>query len=312
MLTKRNKMSYKSQFTYIFAILFSLLLSNGWAQQDVQYSQYMYNPIEINPAYAGTKEGFIMTGMVRMQWVGIEDAPLTQSFSLHSPVHKNMGLGFTATNDKNGPLSQTLFYWDYSYQIDIGFDSRLSFGLNGGFHVINLDLSSKDAYDPNDPNIYNINNSFAPNVGVGLYFYTYNYYIGISAPRLLEQNFSPQATGQSLLVRHYFLMSGYVFDLDEVVKVKPSILFKYTPDAPLTFDFSMNIYYERMGFGFSYRHEDAFVGLFQLFLTQQLSFGYSYDYTLSDLRHESSGTHEFMFRYDFSKRTNRCRPVKYF
>ncbi len=294
--------------------LFFILLSSlkTWGQQDVQYSQYMYNPIEINPAYAGTKEGFIMTGMVRMQWVGIHDAPRTQSFSLHSPVHKNMGLGFTATNDKNGPLSQTMFYWDYSYQIDIGFDSRLSFGLNAGFHILNLDLSGKEAYNPNDPDIYNINNRFAPNVGVGLYFYTYNYYIGISAPRLMEQNFSPQATGKAMLVRHYFFMSGYVFDLDEIVKIKPSILFKYTPNAPLTFDFSMNMYYERWGFGLSYRHEDAFVGLLQLFLTQQLSFGYSYDYTLSDLRHESSGSHEFMFRYDFSKRTDRCRPVKYF
>jgi type IX secretion system PorP/SprF family membrane protein len=151
-----------------------------------------------------------------------------------------------------------------------------------------------------------------PNAGVGLYFYTYNYYIGISAPRLLEQNFSPQATGQALLVRHYFFMTGYVFDLDEVVKVKPSIVFKYTPNAPMSFDFSMNLYHERWGIGFSYRHEDAIVGLFQLFLTQQFSLGYAYDYTLSDLRHESSGSHELMLRYDFSKRTDRCRPVKYF
>ncbi len=283
-----------------------------FAQQDVQFSQYMYNPLEINPAYAGTKEGFIMTGMVRMQWVGIKDAPKSQTFSVHSPIHKNMGLGFSATHDQIGVLGQTLFYWDYSYQIDVGFDSRISFGLNAGFHIINLDLNSKDPYQPNDPEVYNINNRFLPNAGVGIYFYTYNYYIGLSAPRLLEQNFSPQATGQSLLVRHYFLMSGYVFDLDEVVKVKPSIVFKYTPNAPLSFDFSMNLYHERWGIGFSYRHEDAVVGLFQLFITQNFSLGYSYDYTLSDLRHESSGSHELMLRYDFSKHSERCRPVKYF
>jgi type IX secretion system PorP/SprF family membrane protein len=285
---------------------------NTKGQQDPQFSHYMYNPIEINPAYAGTKENFILLAMARMQWVGIEDSPKSQSFSLHSPIHKNMGLGFTATNDKAGPLSQTMFYWDYSYQIDIGFDSRLSFGLKAGFHIINLDLTTKEAYDPNDPYIYNLNNHFVPNAGVGLYFYTYDYYIGISAPRLLEQNFSPNASGQAVLVNHYYFMGGYVIDLDEIVKVKPSFILKYTPNAPLSFDFSANIYYERWGFGVSYRHEDAFVGFFQLFLNQQLSIGYAYDYTLSDLRHESSGSHEFMLRYDFSKRTTRCRPAKYF
>ena len=296
----------------ILVIIILNIFIKTYGQQDVQFSEYMYNPIAINPAYAGTKEGFIMTGMVRMQWVGINDAPKSQAFSLHSPIFKNMGLGFTATNDKAGPLQQTLFYWDYSYQIDVGFDSRLSFGLNAGFHLLNLDLTGRNPYHQNDPEVYNINNRFLPNAGVGIYFYTYNYYIGLSAPRLLDQNFSATSTGQALLVRHYFFMAGYVFDLDEVVKVKPSLVFKYTPNAPLSFDFSMNLYHERWGIGFSYRHEDAVIGMFQLFLSQQLSVGYSYDYTLSDLRHDSSGSHELMLRYDFSKRTDRCRPVKYF
>jgi len=186
------------KITYLIIILFVSFSYKSYGQQDVQFSQYMYNPLEINPAYAGTKEGFIMTGMVRMQWVGIQDAPKSQTFSLHSPIFNNMGLGFTATHDQIGPLGQSLFYWNYSYQIDIGFDSRLSFGLNAGFHLVNLDLNGKEAFQPGDPEIYNINNRFLPNAGVGLYFYTYNYYIGVSAPRLLEQNFSPQATERSL------------------------------------------------------------------------------------------------------------------
>lgn len=287
-------------------------LYKTYGQQDVQFSEYMYNPIAINPAYAGTKEGFIMTGMVRMQWVGFKDAPKSQAFSLHSPIFKNMGLGFSAVNDNTGPLQQTLFYWDYSYQIDVGFDSRLSFGLSGGFHILNLDLTSRNAYHQGDPEIYNLNNRFLPNAGVGLYFYTYDYYIGISAPRLLEPSYSPTSTGEAALKRSFFFSAGYVFDLDEVVKVKPSILFKYMKDLPMSFDFSMNLYHERWGIGLSYRHEDAIIGLFQLFINQQLSIGYSYDYTLSDIRHDSSGSHELMLRYDFSKRTDRCRPVKYF
>ncbi len=296
----------------IIALVIISFFSKSYAQQDVQFSEYMYNPIAINPAYAGTKEGFIMTGMVRMQWVGIKNAPKSQSFSLHSPIFKNMGLGFSAINDNTGPLNQTLFYWDYSYQIDIDFDSRLSFGLSGGFHILNLDLTGRDAYHANDPEIYNLNNRFLPNAGVGVYFYTYNYYLGISAPRLLEQNYSNTSTGEAMLRKSYFFTTGYVFDLDEVVKVKPSILFKYMHNIPLSFDFSMNLYHERWGVGLSYRHEDAIIGLFQLFVNQQLSIGYSYDYTLSDLRHDSSGSHELMLRYDFSKRTDRCRPVKYF
>ena len=282
------------------------------AQQDPQFSQYMYNPMDINPAYAGTKDGFVMTGLARLQWMGIEDAPRTQAFSLHSPILKNMGLGFTAKNDAAGPLQQTMFYWDYSYQIDMGLDARLSFGLKAGFHVINLDLTGIEAYDQNDPNIYNLNNRFIPNVGFGLYYYSYNFYMGVSAPRLLEQGMNPQLVGQALLVRHFFFTTGYVIDLDEVVKVKPSFMVKYTKNAPPAFDFSANIYYTRVGFGVSYRYDDAIIGMFQLFVNQQLSIGYSYDYTLSDLRHESSGSHELMFRYDFSKRTERCRPAKYF
>ncbi len=301
-----------NKLRYIFLVFALLFVSEIQAQQDPQFSNYMYNPMDINPAYAGTKEGFVMTGLARLQWVGIEDAPRTQAFSMHSPVLKNMGLGFTAKNDVAGPLKQTMFYWDYSYQIDMGMDARLSFGLKAGFHIVNLDLTSIEAYDQNDPNIYNLNNRFIPNVGVGLYYYSYNFYMGVSAPRLLEQGMNPQLVGQALLVRHYFFTTGYVIDLDEVVKIKPSFMVKYTENAPPSFDFSANIYYTRVGFGVSYRYDDAIIGMFQLFVNQQLSIGYSYDYTLSGLRHESSGSHEFIFRYDFSKRTERCRPAKYF
>jgi len=283
-----------------------------FGQQDPMYSQYANNPMILNPAYAGTKEGFVMTGLIRMQWVGIDDAPKTQTFSIHSPVSKNMGLGLTAMNDKAGPLHQMMFYANYSYQVDIDFDSRLSFGLKAGFHVIDLDLTDKDAYQHNDPNIYNLTNYFVPNVGVGIYYYTYNFYLGVSAPRLLESSLDPRIVGQSTLVRHYFLTSGYIFDLDEIVKVKPNAVVKFTPNAPVSFDLGINLYHYRWGLGFVYRLQDALVGIFEFYANPQMSIGYAYDYTLSDLRHESSGSHEFMIRYDFSKRTKRCRPVKYF
>jgi len=299
----------KNIYTFIIIMMISL---SAKAQQDPMFSQYQYNPLSINPAYAGTKENFVMTGITRMQWVGIKDSPKTQSFSIHSPMGKNMGLGFTAQNDNAGPLHQMMFYADYSYQIDLGFESRLSFGLKAGFHVVDLDLMKIESYQQNDPSIYNLDSYFLPNVGVGIYFYNYNYYLGISAPRLLNQSLNPQIIGQSELVRHFFLSTGYVFDLDDIVKVKPSLIVRYTPNAPVSFDVSTHLYYDKVGFGVGYRSEDAFVGFFEFYMNRQLAFGYSYDYTMSDLRHESNGSHELMFRYDFSKGGDICREPKYF
>jgi len=295
-------------------LLFLILISGGLAvqaQQSALFSQNMYNPLRINSAYAGTKEGFVLVGMGRMQWLGVEDSPNTATLSLHGPIFENMGLGLTLTHDVIGPVEQTIATINYAYQIDVTFDSRLSFGINAGFSLMNMDLTKKDAYDQGDPQIYAISNQFYPNVGVGIYYYSYDGYIGISAPRLLEPKLNPNILGRANLVRDYYLMGGYIFDLDEIIKIKPAFLVRYTKNAPLSIDLSTNIYYERWGFGVGYRYQDALNLFFQLFLTRQFSIGYSYDYTLSELRHDSWGSHEIMFRYDFSK-NERCRPAKFF
>ena len=297
-------------------IFFILLFSWGsevniQAQQSSLFSQNMYNPLRINSAYAGTKEGFVLVGMGRMQWLGVEDSPNTATLSLHGPIFENMGLGMTLTHDVIGPVEQTIATINYSYQIDVTFDSRLSFGINAGFSLMNMDLTKKDAYDPGDPQIYSLDNQFFPNVGVGIYYYSYDGYIGLSAPRLLEPKLDPNIIGRAELVRDYYLMGGYIFDLDEIIKIKPAFMLRYTQNAPLSIDISTNIYYERWGFGVGYRYQDALNLFFQLFLTRQFSIGYSYDYTLSELRHDSWGSHEIMFRYDFSK-YERCRPAKFF
>jgi len=293
----------------IAAVIF--IYQTSTAQQSPMFSQNMYNPLGVNAAYAGTKEGFVFVGMGRMQWLGVEDSPKTETLSLHGPIFENMGLGLTLTNDVIGPIQQTMAYVNYSYQVDISFETRLSFGIRAGFNLMNIDWTKKDAFDPGDPQIYSLDNQFFPNVGVGLYYYSYDGYIGISAPRLLEPKLDPNSIGRAQLVRDYYLMGGYIFDLDEVMKIKPAFIIRYLPNAPLSIDISTNVYYERWGFGVGYRYQDAITGLFQLFLTQQFSVGYSYDYTLTELRHDSWGSHEIMFRYDFSK-NERCRPAKYF
>ncbi len=298
----------------IFIIIIITLL-NGLhginAQQTALFSQNMYNPLRINSAYAGTKEGFVLVGMGRMQWLGVEDSPNTATLSIHGPIFENMGLGLSLTQDNIGFMEQTNAKISYSYQIDVTFDSRLSFGINAGFSLMNIDFTKKDAYDPGDPQIYALDNQFYPNVGVGIYYYSYDGYIGLSAPRLLEPKLDPNIIGRAKLVRDYYLVGGYIFDLDEIIKIKPAFMLRYTKNAPLSIDISTNIYYERWGFGVGYRYQDALNLFFQLFLTRQFSIGYSYDYTLSELRHDSWGSHEIMFRYDFSK-YERCRPAKFF
>ncbi len=299
------------KFSFIIILLISVSGYKLTAQQSPMFSQNMYNPLRINPAYAGTKEGFILVGMGRMQWLGVEDSPKTATLSLHGPIFENMGLGLSLTNDVIGPVQTTDAYLSYAYQVDVSFDTRLSFGISAGFKLMNLDLTKKPAYNPSDPQIYALNNQFFPNVGVGIFFYSYNGYIGVSVPRILEQKIDPNSVGSAKIVRDYYLTGGYVFDLDEVVKIKPAFTVRYTLNAPLSIDLSTNIYYTRWGFGVGYRYQDAITGLFQLFLTREFSVGYSYDYTLTELRHDSWGSHEIMFRYDFTKQS-RCRPAKYF
>jgi type IX secretion system PorP/SprF family membrane protein len=287
--------------TIILTVLFSL---DSKAQQDPMYTQYMYNTLSVNPGYAGSRNALSITGLLREQWVGIDGAPSTQTLTVHSPIYSdNMGLGLSVVNDVVGPIHQTMLFADYSYSIQTTENAKLAFGLKAGVNIFQADLLSLTPDQGGDPSIYNISNKLLPNVGVGLYYYSDKGYVGLSAPKLLEQSIK-ELNGNDMVEnkerRHYFLIGGYVFELSENVKFKPSFLLKAVVGSPLSIDLSGNfLFKDKLGVGLAHRLDDSFSGLLQYYVTPQFRIGYAYDFTMTELRHYNSGTHELMLGYDF-------------
>jgi len=289
----------------VITILLLLFSFDGVAQQDPMYTQYMYNTLSVNPAYAGSRDALSLTGLFREQWIGIDGAPSTQSLVMHSPIYNdNMGLGLSVVNDRIGPIHQTLLFADYSYSIQTTDNAKLAFGLKAGVNLLQADLTALHSNQGGDQAIYNVDNRLLPNVGVGVYYYSDKGYIGLSAPKLLQQRIASYDNGsltEDVERRHYFLIGGYVFDLSENVKFKPSFLVKAVQGAPLSVDLTGNFFFnDKFGVGLAHRFDDSFSGLLQYYVTPQFRIGYAYDFTMTELRHYNSGSHELMVGYDFN------------
>ena len=305
---------------HILVLLFSVVLLNleSFAQQDPMYTQYMYNPLSVNPGYAGSREALSIVGILREQWVGIDGAPSTQSLNLHSPIfNDNMGLGLSVINDKIGPIHQTMLFADYSYSIQTTYNAKLSFGLKAGVNIFQADLLSLTPDQGGDPAMYNIDNKLLPNIGVGVFYYSDKGYVGLSAPKLLEQmlyEYNTSVVTENKERRHYFVIGGYVFDLSEQVKFKPAFLLKAVVGAPISIDLSANfLFRDKLGVGVAHRLDDSFSGLLQYYVTPQFRIGYAYDFTLTELRNYNSGSHELMLGYDFKfVRYNRIYSPRFF
>ena len=283
----------------LFLVLFSL---ETQAQQDPMYTQYMYNTLSVNPGYAGSRGALSITGLAREQWFGINGRPRTQTLTLHTPIYNNnMGLGLSVVNDNVGPVHQTMLYADYAYSIQTTENAKLAFGLQAGLSIFQANLNGEIANQSGDGQIYDINNKMLPNVGLGLYYYSHKGYVGLSAPRLLQHDLETGNTTTSKELRHYFLIAGYVFDVSENLKFKPSFLLKAVQGAPLSLDLTgMAFIKERLGVGLSYRNGDSFSGLLQYYITPQFRLGYAYDFTTTQLHDFNSGSHELMIGYDFN------------
>jgi len=288
------------------------------AQQDPMYTQYMDNLLTINPAYAGSKDMLSMMVVSRNQWVSLPNAPVTRTFAIHSPVSdSNMGLGLSFMSDRVGPIKQTGMYVDYSYTLNFSNWRTLAFGLKGGVNFYEAGLSDLATNDPDDPVFANdISRSFLPNLGVGAFFHADKYYLGLSIPKLLENTinkngFSVQNISKEKM--HVFFMAGYVFDVNRIVKFRPSIMTKYVRNAPISFDVNGTfLFYDKLWVGAMYRMGDSFGGLCQLQVTNQIKIGYSYDLPISSLGAYSNGTHEILVSYDFSLGRKKIRAPRYF
>jgi type IX secretion system PorP/SprF family membrane protein len=286
----------------IIGVFMFISASSMFGQQDTQYTQYMYNMNVLNPAYAGSM-GVPSLGLLgRSQWVGIEGAPRTLTLSLHSPISNSIGLGFSVVHDEIGPVKEDNVNVDFSYTIFTSDEGRLAFGLKAGVAFLNVrDLITIDP-DPLNVPI----NQTSPNFGAGLFYYTNKFYAGFSIPNMLETKYLEKSGGivsTASEKMHYFITSGYVFDIADNLKLKPSTMIKATSGAPISIDLSANLLVdEKVEVGLSYRIEDSISGLVGFRVNEDFRIGYAYDYTTTRLGNFNSGSHEIILLFEFNKK----------
>lgn len=303
----------------IFFLLLLSVVSN--AQQDSQFTQYMYNTINVNPAYAGSREAMSIFALHRTQWVGLDGAPVTNTLSLHTPINEtNVGIGISIINDKIGPSDESSIAVDFSYSIKTSEKYKLSFGIKGSANLLNVNFNKLNQYDQNDYSFENnIDNKFSPNIGVGLYYHSDDTYIGISAPNLLETKHFDKYAGTGAISHianesiHYFLTAGHVFDLTYNVKFKPALLTKVVQGAPLQVDFSGNFMFnEKFTVGLAYRWSAALSALVGFQASDSWFIGYGYDLETTRLSNYNSGSHEIFLRYELFNKYNKMISPRFF
>ena len=301
---------------YLYLLLFCLMFSiSGLAQQLPQFTQYMYNTISINPAYAGSRDGFSITALNRNQWAGVSGAPNTQTLSIHSPLtNDKVGLGLSIINDKTGYENYTYAYGDFAYRLDFSNDISLAMGLKAGMSYYNLDQELfTDQQVLNDPFFEDRFNKWTPNFGIGFYLSSQKWYVGASAPKLINNNNHEYSEFLAMEQIHYYLTGGYVFDLNENLKFRPTSLLKMTSGAPLSVDFSGTmIFNEKFYLGANWRIDDALGAFLDVELFDGFRAGYAYEYSISDIRPYTSGSHEILLIYEFRFQKTRYKSPRFF
>jgi len=302
------------KYNIIAIALFSCTVSV--AQQLPQFTQYMYNTISVNPAYAGSREALSIVGLHRSQWVGFDGGPITQTLSIHTPLRNDrIGLGLSFIEDDLGPENFTYLYGDFSYAIPTGVDGKLAFGIKGGLTQYSLDSDFR-ASESTDPLIYGIEDRWTPNIGLGVYWSTNKWYVGLSAPRVLNTDRNKEDGYEALERLSYYFTGGYVFNLSNAIKFKPAFLVKATNGAPLSYDLTGNfLFNEKLWLGGSYRINEstgAIGGLIDFQISRQLRVGYAYEKPISDISRYSSGTHEVLLMYEFKFMSDKLKSPRYF
>ncbi|MBT8274350.1 MAG: type IX secretion system membrane protein PorP/SprF [Bacteroidia bacterium] len=287
----------------IILIVFSVMINTGFAQQDPQYTQYMYNTMSVNPGYAGQRDVLSISGLHRSQWVGIDGAPRTQSLILHTPLKNDkIGLGLSVVRDGLGPATETYADANFSYSIRVNYNVELSFGLKGGFHLLETDWSQGIYQNPDT--VFQENLSlFSPVVGAGLYLHSEYWYVGFAVPNFITtrhyNDFQESVAKERM---HYYLIAGLVLQASDNLKIKPATLIKAVPGAPVIADLSLNaLFSEKFTLGIAYRWDDAFSGLAGFQISDSLFIGYAYDLTATELNNYNSGTHEIMMRFELQQ-----------
>ena len=283
----------------------TLVAASSYGQQDSQFTNYMYNTVNINPAYAGSRGALSIFGLHRNQWVGLDGAPVTNTFSINTPINNsNFGLGISIVNDRIGPSDENSISADVSYTIAVSENYKLSFGVKGTANLLNVDFTKLNIYNPGDVLAqYNVENKFSPNVGAGIYFHSDKTYFGLSVPNFLETKhfdkdqlgFSANSVASERM--HYYFIAGHVFDLSGSVKLKPALLTKVVQGAPLQIDLSANfLFNDRFTLGAAYRWDAAASLLAGFQVSDSWFIGYGYDLEVTKLANYNSGSHEFFLQ----------------
>ncbi len=302
----------------------ALLLGGGAnAQQSPMFTQYLQNPLVVNPAYAGSTDALSIVALSRLQWTGFKGAPITNSIAIHSPIKdNNLGIGFNLVNDKIGLINQTDFFASVSYKVMLTDNASLRLGLRAGGTTFgarfgDASLAEQGQGDRDPAFAQNVSGKFLPNIGFGAYFTTQSVFLSVAAPRLLNNeisfNNSLTTTRAFAESRHIFVQAGGLFKLSPSVNAKPSIGVRYVGGAPASIDVTGNFQFaEKFWIGAMYRFNDAVGGIFQMQLNEQFRFGYSYDFNTTTLNTVNSGSHELMIAYDFVYRRANIKSPRYF
>ncbi len=302
-------------------LLVSALLGTGaaHAQQEVMVSQYMFNQLFLNPAYAGS-HGYAGASLLhRSQWMQVEGAPRTSMMAVDAPLlNEKMGLGFTMTHDQIGVTRDLDMAAHYAYHLRVSERSKLALGLRAGISLYSARLSDLLYWDENDQVFAaDISNAVVGKFGFGVYWYDATSYVGLSVPTIHAADgaitMNVNTAMDHYFTQHYYLHAGKVFPLGEYFDIKPSTLIKYMPNAPVQADVNCNVLYkERVWLGAGYRTGDAIVAMAEYQVSPQLRIGYAYDMTTSRLRNYSTGGHEIMLGMDFGRDLVRIKTPRYF
>jgi type IX secretion system PorP/SprF family membrane protein len=298
----------------IILILIGMVSLNANAQQDAQSSLYFFNPLNYNPAYAGSRGSLNFTGVHRSQWVGWDGAPTTQFLSVHAPVaRKHIGIGGNLSYDRIGSRTNFTAMANFAYHLQLNSKSlRLALGASAGLNSNQYNFTSLIVTDQTDPTFLTANSSLKPNFGLGAYLYSKRAYLGLSVPRVLQPSIDGN-TSNSFLQRHFFAAAGYAIPISTVFDLKPSVLVKYTANAPTTVDFNLSAYfYKRFWVGGLYRMNESIGVNTSYQINDKLMVGYAFDFPFNKLSYKNWGSHEIVISIDIRSKNNAFISPRYF
>jgi type IX secretion system PorP/SprF family membrane protein len=292
-----------------------LLTVVSYGQQDAQFTQYMYNTININPAYAGSRGTMSIFALHRTQWVGLDGAPTTNAVSINTPINgTKLGLGISFVNDKIGPTNENTISADLAYSIKTSENFKLSFGMKATANLFNLNANKLNPVDQGDSQFQNLRNVFTPNIGAGVYYHSDKAYVGLSVPNFIQTNrYNDNEVAITKEKMNYYVIGGYVFDLSNDIKFKPAFLSKIVEGSPLQVDVSANfMFVDKVVVGVAYRWSAAMSAMVGFQVTDGMYIGYGYDLETTNLDNYNSGSHEVFLRYEIFRNREKITTPRFF